>query len=380
MADSIKIGNLDISAFKVGSDDCKIYLGDTLLYPNEKYSFGFYRQLRNGSEYTVSCSSSADTITSAQTRSGLTDTQISGSTNAQNPVLVIFGDCCSIISDNACLMWKWLESVTIQNSVTSIGQLAFGGCTSLTSITIPDSVTSIDNYAFQYCSGLTSIDIHDSVTSIGNHAFSSCYNLQSIDIPDSVTSIGNHAFAYCYSLTSCTIGSGVTSIGNYAVGGCSALTSITVEATTPPTLGDNYVFNGSTCPIYVPAASVTAYQTAWSTYASRIQAIPTPTPQWVTFSDGDTIPSTLNIYGIRGNAGNISASFYSYGEDIIAQLDKNKVDFYFGERSGPTCYSEQVLATDNVEYIFSNISCSDYFNMSTSVSVFFSTFQLYIYA
>ena len=104
------------------------------------------------------------------------------------------------------------------------------------------------------------------------------------------------------------------------------------------------------------------------------------TLQWVTFSNGDTIPSDLQIYGIRGKAANIADTFFSYDEDIIAELNRNKVDFYFGERSGSTCYSEQVLATKNVEYIFGNISCSDYFNMSTSVSVFFTTFQLYIYA
>lgn len=105
----------------------------------------------------------------------------------------------------------------------------------------------------------------------------------------------------------------------------------------------------------------------------------TPTLQWVTFSNGDTIPSDLKIYGIRGNAANISDTFSSYDEDIIAFHNRNKVDFYFGERSGSTCYLEQVFDTDNVEYIFGNISCSDYFNMSTSVSVV-STFQLYIYA
>lgn len=105
-----------------------------------------------------------------------------------------------------------------------------------------------------------------------------------------------------------------------------------------------------------------------------------PTLQWVTFNNGDTIPSDLDIYGIRGNAANIANTFFSYNEDIIAQANRNKVDFYFGERSGSTCYLEQVLATDNVEYIFGNISCSDYFNMSTSVSVFSTTFQLYIYA
>ena len=277
MADTIKIGNLDISAFKVGSDNCKIYLGDTLLYPIEKYSFGFYRQLRNGSEYTVSCSSSADTITSAQTRSGLTNTQISGSTqNAKNPVLAIFGDCCSIIDNGACINWKWLSSVTISNRVTSIGNSAFAGCIRLTSCTIGSGVTSIGNYAFQACSGLTSMDIPNGVTSISDRAFSYCTSLTSIDIPSGVTSIGNYAFQTCSGLESIDIPSGVTSIGDRAFQFCSSLTSITVNATTPPALGNNAFDSTGNCPILVQSQSVSAYKTAsgWSTYASRIQAIP----------------------------------------------------------------------------------------------------------
>lgn len=275
MADSIKIGNLDISSFKVGSDDCKVYLGDTLLYPNEKYPFGFYRQLRNGSEYTVSCSSSEDTITSAQTRSGLTDSQATGSTqNVKNPISVIFGDCCSIIDYGVCLSWKWLSSVTISNNVTSIGQSAFAGCSSLTNLTIGNGFTSIGNYAFQSCSGLTSFTIPSSVESIGNLAFYRCTSFTSIDIPDNVTSIGNSVLQSCSSLSSCTIGSGVTSIGSNAFSFCTSLSSITVNATTPPTLGKNAFNNTNDCPIYVPIGSVSAYQSAWSQYASRIQAIP----------------------------------------------------------------------------------------------------------
>ena len=80
--------------------------------------------------------------------------------------------------------------ITIPDSVTSIGESAFSGCTGLTSVTIPDSVTSIGSYAFYYCSSLTSITIPDSVTSIGSYAFQSCSSLTSITIPDSVTSIG----------------------------------------------------------------------------------------------------------------------------------------------------------------------------------------------
>lgn len=96
-------------------------------------------------------------------------------------------------------------------------------------------------------------------------------------IGDCVTSIANYAFDGFSSLTSFEIPSGVTSIGRFAFRNCSGLTSVTCEATTPPTLLRNNAFeNTNDCPIYVPSGSVEAYKTAnnWSTYASRIQAIP----------------------------------------------------------------------------------------------------------
>ena len=132
------------------------------------------------------------------------------------------------IGDNAFRGCSSLTSITIPNSVTSIGDNAFNSCSDLTSITIPNSVTSIGNYAFEFCSDLTSITIPNSVTSIGNYAFEFCYNLASITIPNSVTSIGDYAFRGCYSLTSITIPNSVTSINSYAFSGCSGMTSITI--------------------------------------------------------------------------------------------------------------------------------------------------------
>ena len=93
-----------------------------------------------------------------------------------------------------------LTSYTIPNSVTSIKDEAFKGCSSLTSITIPNSVTSIGEWAFEYCSSLTSITIPDSVTEIGEYAFSGCSSLTSITIPESVTTIISSAFNGCDSI------------------------------------------------------------------------------------------------------------------------------------------------------------------------------------
>lgn len=118
--------------------------------------------------------------------------------------------------------------------------------------------------------------IPSDVVSINTNAFRYCVNLHSVTIPSSVTRIEYGAFNNCTGLTSITIPSGVTRIDYGAFQNCTGLTSVTCLATTPPTLGTNAFDNTNNCPIYVPAESVNAYKAAsgWSSYASRIQAIP----------------------------------------------------------------------------------------------------------
>ncbi len=159
-----------------------------------------------------------------------------------------------------------LTTISIPNSVTSIGSSAFSGCSSLTSINIPNSVTTIDGWAFLGCSGLASISvvsdnpkydsrnncnaiietatntliagcmnttIPNSVTSIGDEAFSNCSSLTSINIPNSVTTIGDMAFEGCSGLTNISIPNSVTSIGDHTFYSCSSLTSISVASDNP---------------------------------------------------------------------------------------------------------------------------------------------------
>ena len=114
-----------------------------------------------------------------------------------------FGNEVEHIPANLCNGMFNLTSVTIPNSVTSIGSSAFYGCSGLTGeLVIPNSVTSIGEYAFYQCTGLTSVTIGNSVTSIGSSAFSGCSGLTGeLVIPNSVTSIGKSAFSGCSGLT-----------------------------------------------------------------------------------------------------------------------------------------------------------------------------------
>lgn len=161
-------------------------------------------------------------------------------------------NCNAIIDTRTNQLVRGCQTTVIPDTIKSIGDSAFSGCTGLTSIVIPDSVTRLGEYAFSGCTGLTNIVIPDSVTSLGEKVFCGCYgltnatincsgyiddqafwwctNLKNVTIGRSVTSIGEYAFYECRNLTSINIPSSIRSIGNFAFYNCKGVKSVTIPA------------------------------------------------------------------------------------------------------------------------------------------------------
>ena len=179
-----------------------------------------------------------------------------------------------------------IQHITSLGSIPYIKHKMFQTCLNLEDVNLPLTCTGINDNAFDGDSKLTTINLSH-VTYIGSSVFQNCFLLEycngpnstqgELNLPNLTGTLGNYAFKGCTKLTSITSLGSITSIGNNAFENCSGLTSITINAVTPPTLGSNAFDNTNNCPIYVPASSVAAYQSAsgWSNYSARIQAIPT---------------------------------------------------------------------------------------------------------
>ena len=261
------------------------------------------------------------------------------------------------------------ESVTyegVKYSVTSIGDVAFNECSSLTSVIIPNSVKSIGSYAFQCCYGLSSVTIPTGVTTVNERAFNGCINLISISISNTVTSIGNRAFYLCERLTSvhisdldawCKISFGtsgssnplewahhlylngkeiedlvfpnsITSIASRAFCGCTGLTSVTI-GNNVTTIGNSAFYGCSNITSVTIKSSVTTIEGSAFEDCTSLPSI--TIPDNVTSIGGSAFKGCTNVTSVT-----LGSGVNSIGSDAIASCP-NINDVY--------CYAEEIPST-----------------------------------
>ncbi len=140
-------------------------------------------------------------------------------------------DSVTSICERAFQGCTGLSEVVISDNITSVGVYAFEGCSGLVTVVIGDGVEAISDYTFYNCEKLSSVTFGQNVTAIGKLAFSFCASLVSVDLPDSVITLGEYAFNNCKNLTAVDFGNSLTLIPKYCFYSCDALTVIDIPAT-----------------------------------------------------------------------------------------------------------------------------------------------------
>jgi len=198
-----------------------------------------------------------------------------------------------------------VESYTIPNSVTNIGEKAFLACNALTSVTIPNSVRFIGAFAFSTCYSLTNVIIPNSVINIGDDAFGGCTRLSNVTIGYSVTNIGDFAFEFSYSLTNVIIPNSVINIGKDAFGFCNSLTGVYFQGNAPTV--DSTAFNSDNATAYYLPGT-----TGWRPTLGGI-----PTAPWILPS-----PYPLSDLGIHNNQFGFTVS-WAMNVSVVVEASTN---------------------------------------------------------
>ena len=223
-----------------------------------------------------------------------------------NLASVVLPSSITSIGDYAFASCVSLTSINLPNSVESIGERAFNQCNNLEVINvetdnpkydsrgncnaiietesntlvvgckntiIPNTVASIADYAFSGCSGLTSIYFPNNIITIGSFAFSGCSGLKELNLPSHITSIGSYAFWGCNNLEKVIIPKTINTIGYSAFWGCDNLHSVTVKSANPIRLHEDVFSSQASATLYVPLGSKAMYAKAnvWKRFKDIVE-------------------------------------------------------------------------------------------------------------
>ena len=260
--------------------------------------------------------------------------------NCSNITTITLPESITAIGEGAFGYCSKMSSFSLPNHVNEIGPWAFNSCVNLPTITFPETVTSIGEGAFHKCKQITSIVLPVAITTIEDKAFEACTNLCHVSLSDSTISIGNYAFNECYKLHRITIPEKVRSIGYYAFWS-TGLDSIICERSTPALLErefftgikDNFPYSIN-LRIFVPCKTRSEYQRSWTDYADKIYYLSEnncSTAYDITFVNWDgtelltlseveegTIPEYTGATPTRPETAEFTYTFAGWNPEIVA--------------------------------------------------------------
>lgn len=268
---------------------------------------------------------------------------------------VVIGDSVTSIGNWAFGYCGNLTSVTIGSRVKSIGEWTFAGCYGLTAVSVPSGVTSIGSHAF-YDSGLTGVTIPAGVTSIGTSAFLGCGSLSAIQVdagnqnyksqdgvlltkngstllcfpgkksgaytvPNGVKSISEEAFRFCSGLTGVALPTGLSRIGESAFSSCYSLTEIMFQGTAPR-IGD-YCFDGVTAAAWYPAGDASWTDSVRKDYTGKISWAPYKAVTLGGDSTSATLPVHDSLKFFAKSGGTMTNASWSVSDTKVASVNQN---------------------------------------------------------
>ncbi len=169
------------------------------------------------------------------------------------------------------------SSITMPETITSIGEYAFWKVVNITEVVVPNSVTSMDESVFWGCRGLKNAVLSDNLETLSSWVFQGCTYLETVTLGSSLKKLGHYVFAQCDNLKEVTLPASVTELDEGTFSNCISLAKVTSLNPEPPTC-DRYVFSNipSESVLYVPEYSKYKYEVAYTwqdfTYIEELES------------------------------------------------------------------------------------------------------------